>query len=54
MEVILGLLPIFGLLFFYIVPAVFVIWFIFKFLNIQQEKLQILKSISDKLDKRSN
>lgn len=36
---------------FYIVPIVFVIWFLVKFLNIQQEKNNILRTIADKLDK---
>lgn len=38
-------------LFFYIAPIVFLIWFLIRFLKIQQEKNQILKTISDKLDK---
>ncbi|MEM1505716.1 hypothetical protein RG959_20155 [Domibacillus sp. 8LH] len=37
--------------FFYIAPIVFLIWFLIRFLKIQQEKNQILKTISDKLDK---
>ncbi len=44
-------LPLLSLLI-YIAPAVFVIWFLLKFLKIQQEQIQILKSISDKLDKQ--
>ncbi|PUB10648.1 hypothetical protein [Paenisporosarcina sp. OV554] len=36
---------------FYIAPVVFVIWFMIKFLKIQQEKNKILRTISDKLDK---
>jgi flagellar biogenesis protein FliO len=36
---------------FYIAPVVFVIWFMIKFLRIQQEKNKILSTISDKLDK---
>lgn len=51
MEIILAFLPILIMLFFYIVPCVFVIWFLLKFLKIQQDKLQILKNMSDKLDK---
>ena len=51
MEILLTFLPILIMLFFYIGPCIFVIWFLLKFLKIQQEKLQILRSISDKLDK---
>jgi len=36
---------------FYIAPVVFAIWFMIKFLKIQQEKNKILRTISDKLDK---
>ncbi|MBP0725834.1 hypothetical protein J5Y03_11700 [Bacillus sp. RG28] len=49
------LFPIVTLLF-YLVPiifAVFVVWFLLKFLKVQQEKNRILKDISDKLDKIS-
>lgn len=44
--------PLFSIIpiLFYIAPFVFMIWFLLKFLKIQQEKNQILKSISDKLD----
>ncbi|WNS79089.1 hypothetical protein RRU94_04025 [Domibacillus sp. DTU_2020_1001157_1_SI_ALB_TIR_016] len=38
-------------LFFYIAPIIFLVWFLIRFLKIQQEKNQILKVISDKLDK---
>lgn len=38
-------------IFFYLAPVVFIIWFLIKFLNIQQEKNKILSTISDKLDK---
>ncbi|MCM3790689.1 hypothetical protein M3221_20270 [Domibacillus indicus] len=38
-------------LFFYIAPIIFLVWFLIRFLKIQQEKNQILKTISDKLDK---
>jgi uncharacterized membrane protein len=50
------LFPIITLLF-YIVPiifAVFVVWFLLKFLKVQQEKNRILKDISEKLDKISD
>lgn len=49
------LFPIITLLF-YLVPiifAVFVVWFLLKFLKVQQEKNRILKDISEKLDKIS-
>ena len=36
---------------FYIAPVIFVIWFMIKFLKVQQEKNKILRTISDKLDK---
>jgi len=49
-STILPLIPIF----FYIVPVVFIIWFLLKFLKIQQEKNTILKTISEKLDKIKN
>lgn len=39
-------------IFFYIAPVVFVIWFLIKFLKIQQEKNEILKSIAEKIDKK--
>ncbi|PEJ57475.1 hypothetical protein CN692_12415 [Bacillus sp. AFS002410] len=38
----------------YVAPIVFIIWFLLKFLKLQQEKNQILKSISDKLDNFTN
>lgn len=38
-------------LFFYIAPIIFLVWFLIRFLKIQQEKNQILKAISEKLDK---
>lgn len=51
-----SLLTIFPLvsLLFYLVPIVFIIWFLLKFLKIQQEKNAILKTISEKLDKMKN
>ena len=50
MDFILAISPIITILF-YIAPVVFVIWFMIKFLKIQQEKNKILRTISDKLDK---
>ncbi|WP_199484505.1 hypothetical protein [Peribacillus glennii] len=41
--------PIFTI-FFYIAPIVFIIWFLLKFLKIQQEKNMILRDISEKLN----
>ncbi len=38
----------------YLVPIIFLAWFLVKFLRIQQEKNSILKTISDKLDKLNN
>jgi hypothetical protein len=38
----------------YIVPFVFVVWFLIKFLKLQQEKNQILKALSDKIDQLNN
>ncbi|QNF29894.1 MULTISPECIES: hypothetical protein [Metabacillus] len=49
-DAIFALFPIITFLF-YIAPVVFIIWFLLKFLKIQQEKNRILKNISDKLDK---
>ena len=49
-NAILAFLPILTM-FFYLVPVVFVIWFLVKFLKIQQEKNDILRTIADKLNK---
>ena len=37
-----------------IAPILFIVWFLIKILKVQQEKNNILKSISDKLDKLKN
>ena len=37
-----------------LVPLLLVIWFIIKFINLQKERNQILKEISNKLDKLRN
>lgn len=50
METLIALLPILSI-FFYIVPFVFVSWFLLRILKIQQEKLKVLRSINDKLPK---
>jgi len=34
----------------YIAPVIFFIWFLLKFLKVQNERNHILKSLSDKLD----
>jgi len=47
------MLPILSLLF-YLVPTIFIVWFLLKFLKIQKEKNLILKRISDKLDNEKN
>jgi len=39
---------------FYLVPIIFVVLFLVKFLKMQQERNKILKTISDKLDKLNN
>ncbi|WP_397537915.1 hypothetical protein [Rummeliibacillus pycnus] len=46
-NVIISIIPII----FCIVPVLFVIWFLIKFLQVQQEKNEILKAIAGKLDK---
>ncbi len=40
--------------FFYIAPVVFVIWFLIKFLKVQQEKNEILRAIYEKMDQRKD
>ncbi|MFF3025377.1 hypothetical protein ACFVRR_22495 [Gottfriedia sp. NPDC057948] len=45
------MLPILSLLF-YLVPIIFIVWFLLKILKIQKGKNLILKSISDKLDEK--
>ncbi len=47
-NVIFAFLPILTM-FIYLIPVVFVVWFLVKFLKIQQEKNEILRTISDKL-----
>lgn len=53
-EIISSVVIIFPIItiFFYIAPVAFVIWFLIKFLKIQQEKNEILKSIAEKIDKK--
>ncbi|WP_171778164.1 hypothetical protein [Priestia megaterium] len=38
----------------YIVPIVLIIWYAIKLLKLQQEKVKILRAISQKLDKFNN
>ena len=49
-DSVFAMLPILSILF-TIVPVVFVIWFLVRFLKLLQEKNKILSNISDKLDK---
>ncbi|MGC7931283.1 hypothetical protein ACP3VS_22015 [Lysinibacillus sp. VIII_CA] len=51
MEILLGIIPIFFLLLFYLVPVVFIVWFVLKIINIQKEQTEILLRIADKLEK---
>ncbi|GAB0168207.1 hypothetical protein LSPCS325_16440 [Lysinibacillus sp. CTST325] len=46
----LTILPILSLLLF-LIPFVFVIWYMFKSINLQKERNMILRDISDKLNK---
>jgi len=46
----ISLIPIITLLL-WLAPVIFIVWFLLKFLKVQQEKNNILKNISDKLDK---
>ncbi|MGG3158464.1 hypothetical protein COK01_26935 [Priestia megaterium] len=41
----------FLIIFLYIAPIIFIVWFSIKFLKIQKERNKILNSIADKLDK---
>ncbi|MFB7303218.1 hypothetical protein [Heyndrickxia sporothermodurans] len=45
-------LPLLAILF-YVVPIVFVIWFLLRFIKLQQERNDILRSILKKLDQRN-
>ena len=49
-DALFTIFPLVSILF-YLAPVVFIIWFLIKFLKLQQEKNKILKTISDKLDK---
>lgn len=50
MEILFAIAPLVTILF-YIAPIIFIIWFLLKLLKVQQEKNNILKDISNKLDK---
>lgn len=52
-DAIFTIFPILTMLF-YIAPIVFIIWFLIKFLKLQEEKNLILRNISEKLDKLNN
>lgn len=41
----------FLIIFLYIAPIIFIVWFSIRFLKIQKERNKILNSIADKLDK---
>ncbi len=43
-------LPILSLLF-YLVPLVFIIWFLLTFIKLQKEKNRILRTIAEKIEK---
>ncbi|EGQ27931.1 hypothetical protein HMPREF9372_0090 [Sporosarcina newyorkensis 2681] len=49
-SIFFAFLPILGLLF-YMVPAIFIVWFLVKFIKIQDRRNDILQNIADKLDK---
>ncbi|MEY9972974.1 hypothetical protein ABH966_003358 [Lysinibacillus sp. RC46] len=51
MEVLFAFIPILFLIIFYVVPLVFVVWFVFKIISIHNEQTRILNSIAEKLDK---
>lgn len=52
-DAIFTVIPLLSIIF-YIAPIVFIIWFLFKFLKLQQEKNIILRNISEKLEKQNN
>lgn len=49
-SMMISILPILSLLF-YLVPLVFIIWFVITFIKLQKEKNEILRTIADKLNK---
>ncbi len=38
-------------IFFYIAIVIFILWYLIRFLRLQKEMINVLKTISDKLDK---
>lgn len=51
-ELVTGIIPILILLMIYVVPIVFVVWFALTVIKLQKEKIQLLKSIDDKLSSK--
>ncbi|MDV6377165.1 hypothetical protein ORD22_02670 [Sporosarcina sp. GW1-11] len=49
-DIIFALLPIAGV-FIYLIPIVFIVWFLIKFIRIQERKNEILQSIAEKMNK---
>lgn len=47
------MIPIIPIIF-CIIPLLFVVWFLIKFLQVQQEKNEILRIIAEKLDKQKD
>ncbi|MGG0657632.1 hypothetical protein [Rummeliibacillus pycnus] len=52
-DAFLTIIPLVTMIF-YIAPVVFIIWFLIKFLKVQQEKNEILRAIAEKLDKQND
>ncbi|MFB7157709.1 hypothetical protein [Lysinibacillus sp. NPDC056232] len=50
MGIFFALIPPFDICMFYIVLAAFIIWILIKFIKIQQEQTEILRSILEKLN----
>ncbi|MCM3759037.1 hypothetical protein M3197_16480 [Sporosarcina aquimarina] len=50
MENMISILSLLSLLF-WLVPFVFIIWFLITFIKLQKEKNQILRTIADKMNK---
>lgn len=44
------ILPIVGL-FIYLIPIVFIVWFLLKFIKLQEQKNEILRIIADRMNK---
>ncbi|MBN8193014.1 hypothetical protein JI667_12755 [Bacillus sp. NTK074B] len=52
-DIFFSIIPLLTLLI-YLAPVVFIIWFLLRFLKIQTEKNEILRSIDKKLNKLGN